>query len=278
VGSIFLKETVKFKKDSSAEEDPLLSGKNDKGALSVDANDNDHASVSCLTYFRSREIIVCSVMYAILGYYKIMMDEVFSLWAPQDKSIGGLNFQSNDIGILYAVAGAAGLVSQFFIFPPLMNKLGPLNLFRLTSIGMIVVNCTMPLGNIMVSNTWAVWLFLCINFVLNAFASNMVFVSIMVLINNSSPLSTMGAVNGFAQTWTSLLRSVAPTVGSNVLSWSLTNGLSFPFNFYFTFFFIGFFALLCFILTFLLDKNSIDHRKPNDYKLSLKIIINKFLE
>jgi len=199
-----------------------------------------------------------------------MFDEVFALWAPQDQSIGGLQFLPPDIGILYAIGGSSGLLSQFFIFPRLIAYLGPLRLYRYATVLFAILICTVPLGNLMIdpNNTWAIWLFLSINFILQAFAGNSVFVSITLLINNSAPLQSMGTVNGFAQTWSSLLKALSPTVGSYILSWSLNNNLGPPLNFYFTFLFIGFWAGVNFLLSFTLDRNSIDHRKTPGYTLS----------
>jgi len=266
VGFFYLKETVKFRKDSPAEEDPLMGSSKDKTKFGIADDSKD--SETCLSFFTDREIMVTSALYALVSFFRLMLDEVFALWSPQSQSVGGLEFESNQIGIIYAVAGVTGLIAQFFFFPFAIKKLGPLYLYRSAVFVLAIVMALLPLSNLLVHlNSWSLWFFLCVNVTFQAFCNTCMFVSITLLVNNSSPLSAMGAVNGFAQTWGSLLRAIAPTVGSYVLAWSLTNGQGFPLNHYFTFFFIAFFGLICVALAFLLEKKSIEKKKPPEYKL-----------
>uniref|UniRef100_A0A6B2L3I2 Major facilitator superfamily (MFS) profile domain-containing protein n=1 Tax=Arcella intermedia TaxID=1963864 RepID=A0A6B2L3I2_9EUKA len=264
MGIFFLQETLHIKKDKEKEEDPLVpkAKPNEIDIEEVeDEIDINNTRAICFSFFTSREIMITTLLYSLLTFHRMMLDEVFAIWAPLKPSEGGISFTSSDIGLIYAVAGASGLVSQFFIFPYFVDRFGTLTMYRWSSFISFFLNAILPVvSEIATHGTWAVWLSISAIFVLFSIINNFLFITVMVLITNSAPSKLIGSVNGFAQTWASALRSIAPTIAGYVLAWSLTNGLSFPLNHYFTFFFIALFSLVTFILTFFLDK-SIDKRK-----------------
>jgi len=200
-------------------------------------------------------------LYAVLAFNRLMLDEIFALWAPQKGDRGGLDFTSTDIGFVYAGAGCGSIFSQVFLFPLVLKWSGPLHMYRWASFGSALIVWSIPISNLLVqSEKWLIWFEVVMSFVILSVTTNFTFISVMVLVNNSSYRSTMGSVNGFAQTWTSLLRATAPSIGANMLAWSLTNNIGFPLNHYFSFLVISIIYFSNFALTFLLDK-SINNRK-----------------
>jgi len=216
-----------------------------------------------LQFLKDREVLVTTFLYAILAFYTMIFDEVFAIWATYglDPANGvGIGFSSYDIGTSYIIGGVTLLISQFLIFPFAVQYFGKLRLYQGSAILLVFVHPCLPLASFLIDVRWKVWLSVGAVMVVRAVASNFVFTVSMLLVNNSAEPSKLGAANGFAQTFCSLLRSFAPSVGGSLLAWSLTNGLPFPLDQYFCYFFISFCALVTFGLTFLLTP-SIENRK-----------------
>ena len=109
----------------------------------------------------TRNIMICTVLYAVLGMIGIVVDEIFPLWTLTPPSSGGFNFTSSDIGecsnfvtprtpcynclfledvvlifmihvtgIAVTVAGPFQLIGTIFVYPRLIDKFGYLRVFQ----------------------------------------------------------------------------------------------------------------------------------------------------
>ena len=47
---------------------------------------------------KTRDLLICTALYAILGMLGIVIDEIFPLWVLTPPRSGGFNFTSSDIG------------------------------------------------------------------------------------------------------------------------------------------------------------------------------------
>jgi MFS family permease len=80
------------------------------------------------------------------------------------------------------------------------------------------------------------------------------YTSAMLIINNSIPREYLGAANGLSQMIGSGMRAIGPFLAGSLWSWSLVNGLPFPFNHYMVFLMSGMVSLVGFFLGLALDK------------------------
>jgi hypothetical protein len=69
------------------------------------------------------------------------------------------------------------------------------------------------------------------------------YIPVIILVNDSAPTpGSLGTVHGCGQVAASLMRSIGPTLGGIMWSWSLTG--QFPLDYHFTLFFVGFLSIV----------------------------------
>jgi len=180
-------------------------------------------------------IMTCS-MYAILGFYCTLYDEVMPLWVLQDVSTGGLGFSPQDIGIMNCIAGVSTILMQMFIFHRIATRFGLIHTFFFGQCLMVPILMFIPCINLLEPYGYVVvWFSLALAVSLRQVSTQCCFSSVMALITNSVHYGDIGAVNGLGQSLVALLRAIGPAFGASLLSWSFTNGLRFPFNHFFIF-------------------------------------------
>ena len=79
------------------------------------------------------------------------------------------------------------------------------------------------------------------------------FAPIMAMISNSVTPDRMGTMNGLGQSIVSILRVLAPLIGSPLIAWSFGN--TFPFDVHFPFFVLGGCSLGMFLIMLLFPKS-----------------------
>ncbi|KAL2912472.1 hypothetical protein HK105_208044 [Polyrhizophydium stewartii] len=114
-----------------------------------------------------------------------------------------------------------------------------------------------PGGNVTIEPVYSpeqkAWVFGALMFVLAGRNVGCVigFIAVMILVNDSAPgQHTLGTVHGFGQLAASFVRSVGPALGGTLWSWSLSNGLAFPFDFHFTLFMTAVIAVASFVISY----------------------------
>jgi MFS family permease len=81
------------------------------------------------------------------------------------------------------------------------------------------------------------------------------FISLFVLVGNSSLPETRGSVNGIGQSLVAISRSIAPLVGSLLFAWSENNGYSWPLDYHFVFNTVALLAVALIFISLLLPKS-----------------------
>lgn len=209
---------------------------------------------------RDRKILICTCLYGLLGQISICWEELFSIWSVQSPANGGLNFSSSEIGSFIALAGFITVVFQWFIFPPIAKRISILALFQWGMIlglpsALIFPNVTYLLSIrfwIWGSENMVLWSVLCIFLIVRYTTSNLSFTAVFILISNSAPTWKLGAVNGLGQSIVALGRGIGPAPIGIIFSWSLRNGLPFPFDFRFAFLILGCLSMLTIGISMLL--------------------------
>jgi hypothetical protein len=72
--------------------------------------------------FSDKVAMQCCVSFGLLGFTVIIYYEVFPLWALTSQSLGGLDFDSYEIGIADAIAAIASVTFQLFLYPSVAKK------------------------------------------------------------------------------------------------------------------------------------------------------------
>jgi len=172
-----------------------------------------------------KDKVVVSVVtaYTMLSFVQIVFDELLPVLFSTPITEGGFGFQSKDIGSMQIVQGISQIVWNLVFFPTVSKRFGLLPCFRFA---MLMWTPFVLFPAIARLHPWPplMWAvagsFLCLKIVITASA----FTCIILIINNSTRGSALGAVNGFAQASASFVRCVGPLVGGGLYTTSLIFG------------------------------------------------------
>jgi len=200
------------------------------------------------------------VIYAIHAFCALLLNEVLPLWCLTKIELGGLDFDSNHIGLFQSISGAYGVITQLIFYPMVAQWLGikKVFVFSLLIVTPLVWNITearylLPVpesGNAAKAAFWIVLLVfgaLMQQFLLFSFSA------LNLIMNNSVPFQKMGAVNGVGMSLGALFRAIAPTVGASMYAWSITHHNNYFISFRFVFIVIALFLVfnVCLCLKFM---------------------------
>ncbi|KAL6049513.1 protein ZINC INDUCED FACILITATOR-LIKE 1-like [Balamuthia mandrillaris] len=231
--------------DDEAEHSSLV-GKRSKGNASQEDDKHSPQATSLVATLSHRKVAIPCLMYFFAALIFISFAELFSIWSVQQVEDGGLAFTSENIGTTASISGLMMAFFQLVLYPRLANRFGPLFMFRASVICVIPIVLFFPNLNLIARHIpdarWLLWMVLVTSVSVRYMSSVSCFISISIMISNSAPNAKLGAVNGLGQSLASLGRTVGPTVAGVTFSWSLSNGIGFPFDFRFAYFVL---ALLC---------------------------------
>ncbi|KAL6072099.1 RNA polymerase III subunit Rpc25 family protein [Balamuthia mandrillaris] len=198
---------------------------------------------------RKYSVVISAIgVYMLICMVYITFDEVLPLWALADRDSGGLSFDSSQNGTVLLFGGIALIIFQLFLYTRLTGRFGVLPVMRVGLIGGSLIIPLFPMAKLFLhliegdnassgvddDHNPFVFFYLAGLVILRNCASTMCFTSSNIFVNLSAKECT-GKVNGLAFTLAGLLKAVGPVIGSNLLAWSLTNGLPFPFDYHFVF-------------------------------------------
>eukprot|EP01034_Spumella_vulgaris_P024616 gene24616-30984_t len=180
-----------------------------------------------------REILVTTTMYGFCALGLIMWNEVFPLWVVTAKDRGGFEYTSHTIGIATMITGVISILTQVFIYPALVQRMGVMNVYRLGVFFMGTSCVVMPMVSLLVkvNEMFAFVMVVVVSTIANLTAA-WAMICIFVLINNSCYSHQRATVNGIGQTFASLGRVTGPYLGGMTFAWSETNGKGWPVNYY----------------------------------------------
>lgn len=185
--------------------------------------------------------------YLVFQLSNISFNSLYPIFASSEPPTGrGLD--PGKIGVSLSVAGIATIVFQAFLFKFVNERIGNLGTYRYALLGIAISLMLMPWVGYIDSKplfgigTGRTWLYIELGFVL--ILKNVCAVaglsSVMLLITNSAPShSSLGTLNGVAQTLSALGRSVGPFVSGGLftlstrirpkgeaLAWTIFGGLA----------------------------------------------------
>ena len=88
----------------------------------------------------------------------ICLDEVFPLWSLTSPKIGGLGFNSSNIGVSVAIGGLSLILFQLLLFARLTIRFGPLKLYRFGNLLGAFLMISYPFANLFAESLVGVWI------------------------------------------------------------------------------------------------------------------------
>lgn len=183
----------------------------------------------------------------------------------------GLNFGTNNIGSVLTISAVFLVAFQLTFYTPLTNKIGPvwslrIGLFsgsendsKFDSIGGMSFALFPVLSKLANKSSAILYATMTAVSLLKTLGSTMSFTSVNILVNSFASKESTGKLNGIAfagishflndKEGSGLMKALGPTLSTNLLAWSFTNGLTFPLNYYFVFALLTLFSIVDILLT-----------------------------
>ncbi|RKP07545.1 major facilitator superfamily domain-containing protein, partial [Thamnocephalis sphaerospora] len=167
------------------------------------------------------------LFYALLSFQSIICDELTPLWTATPVARGGLDFDSKRIGTLLSICALVTLAVQLTLFAPLQFRLGSLRLFQLSMLLAVPVYVLLPYSNLLAQpgdGHTVAWLWAAVLAGVGARLGLGVlsFTSVnLIVLDTARQSGALGVTNAVAQCMTYLMRSIGPTIGGALWSWSL---------------------------------------------------------
>ncbi|CAK7273689.1 hypothetical protein SEPCBS119000_005786 [Sporothrix epigloea] len=177
---------------------------------------------SSATKIFTRPIILNTLSFGILAFTAPPDGNRISL---PFKFSGGFGFDSHTVGIIMAVQGFYSLLSNTFLFPWVIGRIGPLRLFKLVAVPyfmlyLVTLYLVLLPDSIRMSAVYLVIIWKC-TFSTLAYPSN----ALITMHLAPTPL-TLGTVNGVSASAASLCRAFGPTISGLLYAIGQESGFS----------------------------------------------------
>ena len=184
---------------------------------------------------KRRQVLVCCITYGMLALTFIIYDELFSFFFEADTAEQGLGYSSARTGTYLGVMGISLIAVQILIFPWLVDRVGVMRLWKVSTALAIPFFVLFPLLSNLESldlHEYVMFGIISTCCFIRAAIGACSFTPIFMLINGSAPQSSLGAVNGLGQTLAAAARTVGPLIGGGVWSGTIDWGSSHHFVVY----------------------------------------------
>ncbi|KAM0004663.1 putative major facilitator superfamily, MFS transporter superfamily [Helianthus debilis subsp. tardiflorus] len=206
IGAIWLPETLHMHKN------------NELGSTS-DVPIAEEKDSTLLRLLKNWPLMSSIIVYCVFSLHDMAYTEIFSLWAESPKSLGGLGYTTDDVGMVLSVTGACLLLSQTTFFPIAERIFGPIMIARISGV------LSIPLLTIYPYIALLTGFMLTFTLNLASIVKNVLSISIItatvMLQNKVVDQHQRGAANGLAMTLQAIVSAIGPTCGGALLSWSL---------------------------------------------------------
>ncbi|KAG0702465.1 major facilitator superfamily domain-containing protein [Suillus ampliporus] len=173
-------------------------------------------------------VIIPVLHYGLLSFVDQCMLVLMPLMYSTSRPLGGLGFSSNTIGLVMSAWSMLNGTIQVYAFPRLLRRFGPKRLYTTSFAFFLISFASYPLMGYMAKRQMeaGIWLILCVQLVAY-FVAYSTYSCIILYVNNGAPSKDLlGATNGLAQTFGSMMRGVGPTVVSSLFALSLEKNLA----------------------------------------------------
>jgi MFS family permease len=211
-------------------------------------------------------ILKASSLFVFLSFISTFIEEMFPLWLATDQGKGGFSMMEKDIAQLMIITAPFGIFSQSFLFAKSILKFGYKKVFGYSMIIMAICIFLLPFSNDVLNSSMnyigsyvflAFWMGF---FLVGRFFS---FASVYALINNSC-VQERGAVNGAAQSASSIFKILGCLSGNWLYSRTVRVNFAYAFDFHFVFYISCLLSLATSFITFTLPDSINQKPKPKE--------------
>ncbi|UKZ48955.1 hypothetical protein TrVGV298_003192 [Trichoderma virens] len=185
----------------------------------------------------SYQTTVNLISYTFLAFHSVAYDQNITVFldypviprTPENTKFpfyftGGFGLSSGTIGTLFTIYGITCGLIQFLIYPPMVNRYGVLNCFKVVSVMTPFVYFITPYTSLLPTPATRFAAILTV-MMIKAFAIIIAFPSTTILLTNSATsLRILGTLNGFATMFSGLGRAVGPASTGWAFSWGVEHG------------------------------------------------------
>ncbi|KAJ2903750.1 MFS multidrug transporter [Zalerion maritima] len=182
-------------------------------------------------------IVLNIISYGILAFHTMTFDSLLPVFLSTDrqkreseyqlpfKFADGFGMSTTDIGVIMSVQGGYSLISNTFIFPFVVDRVGALNLFRYLAMSYFLLYFITPYLVLLPESLEMVGIYLIV--IWKCTFSTMAYPSNALLLTNSAlSTKTLGTINGVAASTASLCRAFGPTISGALYAIGLKQGYS----------------------------------------------------
>ncbi|KAL7587972.1 hypothetical protein Lser_V15G39911 [Lactuca serriola] len=208
IAAFWLPETLHFHKKDELE----------SASYETEGKTNEGKDSSLGSLLKNWPLMSSIIVYCVFSLHDMAYSEIFSLWAVSPKSLGGLNYTTEDVGTVLSVTGVGLLVFQFTLYPIMERIFGPIVVARIAGVVSIPLLTSYPF--IAMLTGFALSLTLnCASIIKNVLSVSIITGTFM-LQNKAVDQHQRGAANGIAMTMQSICKAIGPACGGALLSWS----------------------------------------------------------
>lgn len=185
----------------------------------------------------SRTTVLIIVTFGILAFHTMVFDSLLPTFLSTDRPnprppthlpfqfADGFGYDTKTIGFILSVQGVYSMISTFFLFPLVAEKLGALGLFKLISISYPLLYIATPYLVFLPDTLRMVGIYGIV--VWKCTLSTLAYPSNTILLSNSAPTTlSLGTINGVAASTASLSRAAGPAISGWLYSIGLEKGYS----------------------------------------------------
>ncbi|UNI21735.1 hypothetical protein JDV02_007695 [Purpureocillium takamizusanense] len=182
----------------------------------------------------TKPVIMNIISYGILAFHTMTFDQLFPVFlstSPPEhrvvelpfKFVDGFGLETKTIGVIMSIQGVYSLLSNYFIVPSVMRRLGSLRLFRLLAFSYFSLYLVTPYlvllpGNLRMPAVYLLVIWKC-TYATMAYPSNAI-----LLANAAQSKQVLGTINGIAASTASLCRALGPTLSGFLYAIGLQSG------------------------------------------------------
>ena len=208
-----------------------------------------------------KQIFISTLMYGLVGFFGVMMIEIFPLWVVTRVTDGGFDYKEHDIGWIMTVSGPVSILGQVLFYPSLVEKFGLIKTYVWAGQTFAITAILTPCISLVSQYKLFSQILLTLAMAVMSTVQMWIFISIFTFINNSCYSHQRSTVNGIGQTFAALGRLTAPAIGANLFAWSENNGLTWPLNYALCWYVVAGMAIIGTHLVYNLPKSIIRRKR-----------------
>ncbi|CAI8596279.1 unnamed protein product [Vicia faba] len=158
------------------------------------------------------------IVYCVFSIPDVAFAEIFSLWSVSPQRLGGLNFETNDVGNVLTVSGIAIIIFQLGIFQSVQKICGPIVLARIAGVLSIPILQSFSFMTMLSGFTLNISIYSAA--ILKYIFMEIISTGLYILQNKAVDQHQRGVANGICITAMSACKIIGPAAGGALLTWS----------------------------------------------------------